>query len=117
MFQIIFNAVSSKEVSQLPKELQLEILSEFNFFTPDYVQQKPEKFGQVKQGERTLYRYRAKDFRIYFEHVADGLLIHRVLSKNSIKDFFFRSQIPFSEDEDLKSHPQFWEFIDTAKKN
>ena len=116
MFQIIFNSVSSAEMSALPKLLQLEILKEFNVLTPDFMDHMPEQFGTVKQGSRTLYRYRAKDYRIYFEKTDEGLLIHRVLNKNTLKDFFFRSQIPLSEDEDLQENPRFWALINAPNQ-
>lgn len=101
-------------MSALPKMLQLEILNEFEAFSPEYVVQHPEKFGIIQQDNRTLYRFRATDYRIYFEKNADGLLIHRVLNKNTIKDFFYRSQIPLSEDEELQKNPNFWAMIDSS---
>lgn len=111
-FQIIFTPTSSAEMAALPKPLQLEILAEFEVLTPDFVRDKPEAFGRISQGQRTLFRFRAKDYRIYFEQTADGLLIHRVLNKNSLKDFFFRSRLPVSEDEALAQNPNFWKMID-----
>lgn len=112
-FQIIFTPVSSAEMSALPQLLQLEILNEFNVLTPDFLKEKPDRFGMIKKGDRILYRYRAKDYRIYFEQTKPGLLIHRVLHKNSLKDFLFRSQLPISEDEELAKNPNFWEMIDS----
>lgn len=115
MFQIIFTPVSSAEMSALPKLLQLEILSEFNVLTPDFVEKNPEKFGIIRHEDRVLYRYRAKEWRIYFEKngEAKSLTIHRVLHKNSLKDFFFRSALPVAEDEALQENPIFWKMIDT----
>lgn len=112
MVQIIFTPVSSAEMSALPKLLQLEILSEFNVLTPNFVQDHPEKFGVIRQGERELYRYRAKDWRIYFEKNERGLIIQRVLHKNTLKDFLFRSALPVAEDEALQQNPNFWKMID-----
>lgn len=101
----------------LPKPLQLEILSEFNVLTPDFLEMNPDKFGMVKHGNRTLYRYRTKDYRIYFEKTEQGLLIHRVLHKNTVKDFFFRSRLSSSEDEGWKKNPEFWQLIDPPATN
>jgi len=115
MFQIVFTTVSSAEMSALPKTLQLEILSEFQFLNPNFVDENPEKFGVIRQNERSLYRYRTRDYRIYFEKKDEGLLIHRVLNKNSLKDFLFRSKLPVSEDEALQTNPAFWELIDSPK--
>ncbi|MDR2463883.1 MAG: type II toxin-antitoxin system RelE/ParE family toxin [Verrucomicrobiales bacterium] len=116
MPQIIFTPVSSAEMSALPKMLQLEILSEFQVLTPDFLDANPDKFGVVRDGQRVLYRYRAKDYRIYFEKTDGGLGIQRVLHKNSLKDFFFRSKLPVSEDEELQGNPAFWALIDAPEK-
>ena len=113
-FQIIFSPASSAEISQLPTPLQVEVLREFDVLTSDFLTRHPDRFGTVQRSDRTLYRYRAGDYRIYFEQKAAGLVIHRVLHKNSLKDFAFRSQLPGSEDEALAENPRFWELIDAT---
>ena len=112
MFQIIFNDRSAGELAHLPKLLQLQILSEFNFLPEDLDKADPDKFGQLKREKRHLYRYRTKEYRIYFERTEAGLLIHRVLHKNTIKDFLYRTKLPMAEDEMLQKVPEFWELID-----
>ncbi|NJK91664.1 MAG: hypothetical protein HC904_07465 [Blastochloris sp.] len=116
MFQIIFTPVSSAEMSALPKLLQMEILDEFQNFSAEDVDRNPDSFGRITQEGRTLYRFRAKEYRIYFETREDGLLIHRVLNKNSLKDFFYRSQVPLTEDEELQKNPNFWAMIDSGQE-
>jgi len=113
-FQIIFTPASSAEISQLPTPLQVEVLREFDVLTSDFLSRHPDRFGTVKRPDRTLYRYRAGDYRIYFEQKSGGLVIHRVLHKNSLKDFAFRSQLPGPEDEELAGNPRFWQLIDAA---
>ena len=112
MFQIVFNDRSAAELAALPKVLQLQILSEFNFLPEDLKTTDPEKFGKLRRENRELYRYRTKEYRIYFEKIEAGLLIHRVLHKNTLKDFFFRTKLPMAEDEMLQKDPGFWELID-----
>jgi len=112
VFQIVFNDRSAAELAHLPKVLQLQILSEFNFLPEDLDAADREKFGKLHRAGRHLYRYRAKDYRIYFERIEAGLLIHRVLHKNTLKDFLFRTKLPMAEDEMLKKVPEFWELID-----
>jgi hypothetical protein len=112
--QIIFNTVSSAEISALNTLEQLEILNEFNVLTDNYIEENPEKFRILVKDKRKICCYRAKDFRIYFEKTDKGVLIHRVLHKNSLKDFFYRSNIEISEDEALQSNPSFWAMIDEA---
>jgi mRNA-degrading endonuclease RelE of RelBE toxin-antitoxin system len=115
MFQIIFNTHSAAELAALPKGLQLEILSEFNILPGDLSTIDTEKYGRLEREGRQLYRYRAKDYRIYFEQIEKGLLIHRVLHKNTLKDFLFRSKLPMAEDEVLQKNPRFWELIDERR--
>jgi mRNA-degrading endonuclease RelE of RelBE toxin-antitoxin system len=112
VFQIIFNDRSTAELAQLPKLLQLQILSEFNFLPEDLDKADPEKFGKLHREKRNLYRYRTKEYRIYFERTDAGILIHRVLHKNTLKDFLFRTKLPMAEDEVLQKVPEFWELID-----
>ena len=51
-----------------------------------------------------------------FERHPLGLVVHRILNKNSLKDFLFRSSLPTGEDEALQSNPKFWELIDPDAK-
>ncbi len=120
MFQVIFNRLSAAEMAALPKELQLDMLSEFHFLPEDLdVLEKDRGFGQVARDGRTLHRYRAKDYRIYFERHADGILIHRVLHKNTIRDFLFRSNLPLDDEDDedggIAGNKNFWKLIHEAE--
>lgn len=115
MFQINFTDVSSAEMSQLPKMLQIEILAEFQVLTPDFIQEHPDRFGTLVREDRTLFRYRTSEYRIYFEKSENGIQIHRVLHKNTMKDFLYRTNLPVAEDEALQDHPGFWELIDSPR--
>src|SRR5437870_5227753 len=66
MFQSIFNELSAAEISALPKKLQLELLAEFQILPEDLDHLDSEKFGVIERDGKKLYRYRAKDYRIYF---------------------------------------------------
>src|SRR5437016_13805143 len=113
MFQIVFNELSAAEMSRLPQELQLELLAEFQVLPEDLDNLDSEKFGLIEREGKKLYRYRAKDYRIYFERSPEGLTIHRVLHKNTIRDFLFRTKLPMSEPEDaqLGQAKGFWKLI------
>src|SRR6266513_114770 len=67
MFQIIFNELSAAEMSALPKTLQLDLLAEFQILPEDLDRLDSSRFGLLERDGKRLYRYRAKDYRIYFE--------------------------------------------------
>jgi hypothetical protein len=42
-------------------------------------------------------------------------VVHRIFSRNTLKDFFFRNvQMTQDEDDALAENPDFWEMIDEA---
>ncbi|MEI6322773.1 MAG: hypothetical protein WCP60_06695 [bacterium] len=98
-------------MSALPKDLQLDLLSEFQILPDDLGSLSGEQFSQIKRDGRTLHRYRCSDYRIYFERHPDGILIHRVLHKNTIRDFLFRSKLPMTDDDQAEETDQFWNLI------
>jgi mRNA-degrading endonuclease RelE of RelBE toxin-antitoxin system len=117
MFQIIFNEISAAELSELPKLLQLGLLSEFQILPADLDSLDDEKFGCIERGGKKLYRYRASDYRIYFERCPEGITVHRILHKNTLSDFFFRSKLPMvGEDDQLGRAKGFWKLIDEGAK-
>src|SRR6059036_3595982 len=114
-FQIIFNPTSAAELSRMPKDLQLDILGEFRGLPQEVMSTELERFGKLERGGRHLHRFRIGDYRIYFERHELGVVVHRILSKNSLKDFLFRSSLPTGEDEALEENPKFWELIEAAR--
>lgn len=117
VFQVIFNSISAAEMAALPKELQLDLLAEFHFLPSDLEDLDRSRFGKVRRDGRSLHRYRATDYRIYFEKHPDGILIHRVLHKNTIRDFLYRSNLPVDEeDAQLGEAKEFWKLIEEAEK-
>src|SRR5436305_15322290 len=107
MFQIIFNELSAAEISALPKKLQLNLLAQFEILPEDLDHLDSERFGVIESDSKKLYRYRAKDFRIYFAKTDVGITVHRVLHKNTVRDFLFRSNLPVSEDAQLGETREF----------
>ena len=111
MLQIIFSEVGAQELAAMPRKLQLELIDGFQVLPRDF-EKADEKFGQLTRGGRRIYRYRVKDYRIYFEKRDDIVYVRCVLNKNSLKDFFFRSKLPISEDQLLQDNPKFWELLE-----
>lgn len=118
MFQIVFNEISAAEMSALPTDLQLELLGELQALPENLDQLDPEQFGRLERDGKTLFRHHAKDFRIYFEKVPEGITVARVLHKNTIRDFLFRSNLPMvEEDRTLGEKPGFWKLIEEGEKS
>src|SRR4051795_1039742 len=115
MFQIIFNELSAAEMSALPKTLQLDLLAEFQILPEELDRLDSSRFGLLERAGKKLYRYRAKDYRIYFEKSPEGITVHRVLHKNTLRDFLFRSKLPMAEDDQLGKTREFWKLIEEAE--
>ncbi len=113
-FQIIFNPTSAAELAKLPKDLQLHVLGEFRGL-PRELQRDDAQFGHLIRNNRTLTRYRLGDYRVYFERHPLGVVVHRILSKHTLKDFLFRSNLAEEEDGKLQDNPKFWELIEQTK--
>src|SRR3954471_25010277 len=118
MFQIIFNELSAAEMAALPKELQLDLLAEFEVMPSDLDETADsEHFGSIERDGKRLLRYRARDYRIYFEKTEEGITVHRVLHKNTIRDFLFRAKLPMpAEDAELGKQKEFWKLIEEGQK-
>jgi mRNA-degrading endonuclease RelE of RelBE toxin-antitoxin system len=114
-FQIIFNPTSAAELARMPKDLQLHILGEFRGLPQEVLKTDLERFGRLERGGKILHRLRLGDYRIYFQRHELGVVVHRILSRNTLKDFLFRSSLPLKEDEALQENPKFWELIEAAK--
>jgi hypothetical protein len=115
VFQIVFNEISAAEISALGTLDQLELLEEFRVGKEDLENLNGDRFGKIDRDGRVLYRFRAKDYRFYFE-VRDGsVIVHRVLHKGTFSDFMFRSKMPLSEDEALANSKHFWKLIDEGR--
>ena len=115
MLQIIFSHVSAKELAVMPRAVQIEVLDGFQVLPADF-ENADEKFGMLTREGKQIYRYRVKDYRIYFEK-ADGMInVLCILNKNSLKDFFYRSKLPISEDQLLQDNPKFWQLLEADAK-
>lgn len=118
MIQIVFNEISAAELSRLPTQIQFQLLEALNI-QPGEVEHDilAKRYGVLDRGGKNLYRCRAGDYRIYFG-IADGNIgVHRVLHKNTLQDFLYRSNLPGGgEDEALSQSKSFWKLIDEGAK-
>ena len=107
---------SAAEMSALPTELQLDLLSDFEVLPEEVDKADPERFGLIEREGKKLFRYRVKDYRIYFERAPEGITVHRVLHRNTFRDFLFRASLPMpTEDVELAQQRKFWELIDEGR--
>ena len=113
-FQIIFNPTSAAELARMPKDLQLQILGQFRGL-PQELQREEGQYGHLDRNGRSLIRYRLGEYRLYFERHPLGIVVHRILSKHSLKDFLFRSNLASEEDATLAENPKFWELIEQTR--
>jgi hypothetical protein len=92
-------------------------LGEFRGLPQEVLKSDLEKYGKLERAGRHLHRFRLGDYRVYFERNELGLLVYRILNKNTLKDFLYRSNLPVREDEVLQQNPKFWELIESARTN
>lgn len=114
MLQIVFNEISAAEISKVPTLEQLDLLGEFQVTETTLQNLDGVKFGKLEKDGKKLYRFRAKDYRIYFEILNNQVVVHRVLNKNSLSDFLFRSKLS-NEDEALCESKHFWKLIEEGQ--
>ena len=118
VIQIVFNDISAAELSHLPSKEQFHLLEALNIQPADVSDTVlSSRYGVMDRGGKRFYRCRAGDHRIYFS-IADGhVRVHRVLHKNTLQDFLFRSNLPGGgEDEALSQSKNFWRRIDEGAR-
>jgi len=118
MLQIVFNEISAAELSRLPNQVQFALLEALNIQPDDIEQNRLEKrFGLIERVESRLYRCRAGDHRLYFAVEGNHVRVHRVLQKNTLQDFLFRSNLGTAgEDEVLGQSKSFWKLIEEGER-
>jgi mRNA-degrading endonuclease RelE of RelBE toxin-antitoxin system len=115
VLQIVFNEISAGEISRLDTLDQLELLDSFKV-TQDMLQNiDGESYGKIERAGTTLYRFRAGEYRVYFEVLEENVIVHRVLNKNTFSDLLFRTKLPVGEDEELGNSKHFWNLIEEGK--
>jgi mRNA-degrading endonuclease RelE of RelBE toxin-antitoxin system len=118
VIQIVFNEISAGELSRLPTQIQFQLLEALDIGPKDVEEGMLEKrFGVLLREGKKLFRCRAGDYRVYFAADGNTIGVHRVLHRNSLQDFLYRSNLPGSgEDEALSESKHFWQLIDEGAK-
>lgn len=115
MLQIVFNEISAAEISQLDTLDQLDLLDAFQVTEEKLENLDGGDYGKIDRDGQDLYRFRTKEYRIYFSVQDGNVIVHRVLHKNTFSDFLFRSKMPVGEDEALGKSKHFWQLIDEGR--
>ena len=118
MHQIVFNEISAREVSAIPTLDQLELVNGIQVDNVNLNDGKEDaKYGVIEREGRKIFRYRSKDYRVYFTLEEDKIVVQRVLHADSLKDFLFRSGMGNgSEDQRLGESRSFWRLIEEGEQ-
>ncbi len=118
MFQIVFNAISAAEMAALPKLIQLELLGHLQEVPPEAEEGEGNgHFRVIERHGRRLLRLRTAEHRLYFERKEEGILVHRVLSKNTLEDFLFRSKLPMVDEEAPEHATAIWQLVEEGERS
>jgi len=117
MFQLNFSEQSIGELNKLDIFAQLRLVNQISNLTTEQLLDPNAEIGRFHRGSKIFYRFRADDFRIYFERQGDNILFcHYILHRNTLTDFIFRVKLPVSEEQMVEQHESFWKYLDSLKK-
>ncbi len=116
MFQVTFSDQSIAELNKLEKLAQIELIGPLGALTAGDLAHPREPLGRFSRGDRTYYRLRSGDHRMYFTVKGDTLHTHYILHRNSLTDFVFRTKLPISEEQLVEQHTSFWRYLETLGK-
>ncbi len=118
MYQLNFSEQSIAFLNKLDRLEQMKLVESFSGLTSEQLKQGSENLGKFRRENRTLYRLRAGEYRIYFEvdDLSKTLTAHYILNQHSLTDFVVRVKLPVSDDLLLEEHPSFWDYLDSLKK-
>ena len=91
MKQITFSDTGTTEFAKLSKKEQLEFFQLFQITEEEIANASEEGNLQKNPQQKNAYRFRLKDFRIYFRKTHCSLEILHIVKKNTWKDFFVRA--------------------------
>jgi len=116
MFQVTFSDQSMTELNKLDKLLQMDVIGPLGSLTANDLAHPREPLGRFSRGDKTYYRLRSGDYRMYFTVKGETLHTHCILHKNSLTDFVFRTKLPVTEEQLVEQHTSFWKYLETLGK-
>lgn len=116
MFQLNFSEQSIGELNKLDIFAQLRLVNQISHLTTEQLMDPNGPIGRFHRGSSVYYRFRADEFRIYFEKQGDILYCEYILHRNTFTDFLFRFKLPVSEEQMVEQHESFWKYLESLKK-
>ncbi len=116
MYQVTFSEQSMRELNQLDKLAQLDVIDPLSSLRPTDLAHPREPLGRFHRGDRQYYRLRAGDYRLYFEIQGDTLHTHYILHRNSLEDFVLRNKLPITEQQLVEQNSKFWKYLESLTK-
>ncbi|MCG8527969.1 MAG: cytotoxic translational repressor of toxin-antitoxin stability system [Opitutales bacterium] len=116
MFQLNFSEQSIGELNKLDIFAQLRLVNQISHLTAEQLMDPNGPIGRFHRGSSVYYRFRADEFRIYFEKQGDILYCEYILHRNTFTDFLFRFKLPVSEEQMVEQHESFWKYLESLKK-
>lgn len=116
MYQVTFSEQSMRELNQLDKLAQLDLIEPISNLKQSDLDHPREPLGRFHRGEQLYYRLRAGDYRMYFQVEGDMLHTRYILHKNSLEDFLLRNKLPVSEQQLVEQDSKFWKYLDSLTK-
>lgn len=116
MYQVTFSEQSMRELNQLDKLAQLDVIEPISSLRPADLAHPREPLGRFNRGDRQYYRLRAGDYRLYFEVRGETLHTHYILHRNSLEDFVLRNKLPITEQQLVEQNSKFWKYLEGLTK-
>jgi mRNA-degrading endonuclease RelE of RelBE toxin-antitoxin system len=116
MYQVTFSEQAMREINQLEKLAQLELVDPIVGLKPSDLERPREPLGRFRRGGREFYRLRSGDHRFYFDVKADTLHVLYILHRNTLEDFLLRNKLPVSEQQLVEQHSKFWKYLESLTK-
>ena len=116
MFQLNFSEQSMGELNKLDIFAQLRLVNRISHLTKEQLDNPAGEIGKFHRGSHVFYRFRADDFRIYFEKQGEILYCHYILPRHSLADFLFRFKLPVSDEQMVEQHESFWKYLESLQR-
>ena len=103
------------ELNKLDTRSQMILVEVISTLKQEQLDNPDGVIGRFNRGNKTYYRVRAGEFRVYFEQQNDALYAHYILQRNTFADFVFRSKLPVSKDFLIEQDDSFWKYLDSIR--